>query len=98
MFYRAHTEIVIVSSSRDIHSSAAYPTNPYTSKTAYKNVTFLPDPSVIKINDVTIALTATDSFNHIVDAELSEYAFQCIDLNRLPMAAHTKHSFWFEHM
>lgn len=77
LFCRPNTEILVVSSSRDVHSSAAYPTNPYSymSRIGPKNVTFLPDPSLVKINGVTIAMTATDSFNHILDAELSEYDF-----------------------
>lgn len=64
-------EILIVSSSQDIHSAAVYPTHPFTTKNQYKNMTFLPDPCVLTVNGVTIAMTATDIYNHILDAEVA---------------------------
>lgn len=67
-----HTEILIVSSSRDVHSTSVYPTHPYSSKNSQKNITFLPDPCIVKVNGVTIALTGTDIYNHILDSELAE--------------------------
>lgn len=71
-FRRSQTEILIVSSSRDVHSTVVYPTHPYTSKNSSKNVTFLPDPCIVKVNGVTIALTGTDVYSHILDSELAE--------------------------
>lgn len=61
----------IVSSSQDVHSTAVYPTAPYAQSGPNKNVTFLPDPCIIKVNGITIGMTATDIYNHILDAEIA---------------------------
>ncbi|XP_031640662.1 DNA polymerase alpha subunit B [Contarinia nasturtii] len=65
------TEVFIVSSSQDAHSTFIYPTAPYAHSSPYKNVTFLPDPCIIKLNGVTIGMTATDIYSHITDAEIA---------------------------
>lgn len=71
-------EIYIVSSSQDVHSTAVYPTAPYTSSSPLKNITFLPDPCIVKLNGVTIAMTATDIYNHMLEAEIAVYAYKNI--------------------
>lgn len=62
-----------MSSNEDINSTAVYPTAPYSLKIPFKNVTFLPDPCIIKLNGVTIGMTATDIYNHIIEAEIAVY-------------------------
>lgn len=73
-FSSTDTEVFVVSSSLDAHSTFVYPTAPYAMSPAgpqYKNVTFLPDPCIIKLNGVTIGMTATDIYSHISDAEIA---------------------------
>lgn len=67
---RTETEVLIVSSSRDVISSMVYPTHPYTTRQTYKNLSFLPDPCTIEINGVTIGISATDILSHICEVEL----------------------------
>lgn len=69
--FRSHTDVYIVSSSQDVHSTAVYPTAPYASSISNKSVTFLSDPCIIKLNGITIAMTATDIYNHILEAEIA---------------------------
>lgn len=71
IIFRQDMEILIVSSSTDVHSSAIYPTHPYSSKMQQKNLVFLPDPCILNVNGVTIAMTATDIYNHILDTEIA---------------------------
>lgn len=71
VYFRPDTEVFIVSSNEDINSTAVYPTAPYSLQIPFKNVTFLPDPCIIKLNGVTIGMTATDIYNHIIDAEIA---------------------------
>lgn len=63
----------MVSCSGDAHSNMVYPTHPNSVPRAFPNLTFLPDPSVISINGVTIGLTSTDVLSHLIEAELSQY-------------------------
>lgn len=69
--FRKEIEVLIVSSSRDIHSTAVYPTHPYNIRQTYRNLTFLPDPCTVKINGVTISITATDILSDILESELA---------------------------
>lgn len=73
--FSTDTEVFMVSSSQDGYSTFVYPTAPYElnaqSGIQYKNVTFLPDPCIIKLNGVTIGMTATDIYSHILDAEIA---------------------------
>lgn len=74
VYCSSDTEVYIVSSNQDVHSTAVFPTAPYTiggKPSPYKNITFLPDPCIIKLNGVTLAMTATDIYNHILDAEIA---------------------------
>ncbi|CAO1425697.1 unnamed protein product [Diamesa tonsa] len=65
------TKTIIVSSLNDINSSAVYPTHPYKLKIVrpYHNLFFVPDPCVVDINGVQIALTSTDITQHLADSE-----------------------------
>lgn len=67
--FRPDTEVFVVSSNQDLNSTAVYPTAPYSLNVP--NVTFLPDPCIIKLNGVTIGMTATDIYNHITEAEIA---------------------------
>lgn len=72
--FSVDTEVFVVSSSQDVHSTFVYPTAPYVQSgqsVPHKNVTFLPDPCIIKLNGVTIGMTATDIYSHISDAEIA---------------------------
>lgn len=70
-YFSSDTEVLIVSSSRDMLSTAIFPTHPYRAKTFYRNITFLPDPSIVKINGVAVAITSTDIFSHLLEAEVA---------------------------
>lgn len=61
----------MVSSSLDAQSNVVYPTHPNKMRHSFSNLTFLPDPSLININGITVALTSTDVIGHLSDAELS---------------------------
>lgn len=65
------TKTIIVSSLNDINSSAVYPTQPYVLKTVrpFPNLYFVPDPCIVDINGVQIALTSTDITQHLADSE-----------------------------
>lgn len=67
----ADTEVFIVASSFDVLSTAVYPTAPYAQSSPSKNITFLPDPCIFKVNGVCFGITATDIYNHILDAEVA---------------------------
>lgn len=71
IFCSPDTEVLVISSSQDVHSTSVYPTAPYPQSVQYKNLTFLPDPCIVKINGVTIGMTATDIYGHILDAEIA---------------------------
>lgn len=65
------TKTIIVSSLNDINSSAVYPTHPYKLKIVrpFPNLYFVPDPCIVDINGVQIALTSTDITQHLADSE-----------------------------
>lgn len=69
--FRPGTEVFVVSSSQDVHSTAIFPTAPYETNIPLKNVTFLSDPCFIKLNGISIGMTATDIYNHISEAEIA---------------------------
>ncbi|XP_066259432.1 DNA polymerase alpha subunit B [Euwallacea similis] len=56
----AETQVVIVSSSREPHHFPVYPTLPYEVVTQYDNLTFMPDPCLVKVNGVVIGATSAD--------------------------------------
>lgn len=63
------TQICVVSSHDDINGSGVYPTHPYKISKTHPNLHLLPDPCVVDVNGVTIALTSTDICQHITEAE-----------------------------
>ncbi|XP_076042828.1 DNA polymerase alpha subunit B [Oratosquilla oratoria] len=66
------TEVLIVSSYRDVMCPAVYPTPPIDSQTSgTSKMKFLSDPSFIEIEGVTFALTSTDILFHIGKEEIS---------------------------
>lgn len=67
------TKVIIVSSAEDINSSACFPTRPYKLKKLrpFPNIFMAPDPSIIDINGVQIAITSTDITQQLSDAEFS---------------------------
>lgn len=67
--YRHDTQVLIVSSFKDAHSTMVYPTHPYKINRIYPNVTFLPDPCMVNVNNLNIALTSTDIIGHLVETE-----------------------------
>lgn len=62
-----NTQIIILSSPRDVLSKV-YPTFPYAKSSG--NIRFMPDPSIISVNDVTIGMTSVDCLSHILEKEL----------------------------
>lgn len=71
VIFSPNTEVFIVSSSQDVHSTGVYPTAPYVQSIPNKTVKYLPDPCMFKMNGVTFGITATDIYNHILDAEIA---------------------------
>lgn len=69
--YSSEIDVLVISSSQDAHGTTIYPTHPYCLRSHYKNLRFLPDPCTVKINGVTVGISSTDIFSHILDAELS---------------------------
>lgn len=65
------TKIVIVSSCHDINSSACYPTRPYAFKKdlGTSNVFLAPDPCILDVNGIKIALTSVDVTQHLAESE-----------------------------
>lgn len=68
---RTETEVLVISSYKDAHSSFVYPTYAYTSRQAYNNLHLLPDPCKITINGVSIGLSSTDILSHLQDYEVA---------------------------
>ncbi|XP_066154833.1 DNA polymerase alpha subunit B [Euwallacea fornicatus] len=56
----AETHVIVVSSSREPHHFPVYPTLPYEIATQYDNLTFMPDPCLVKVNGVLIGTTSAD--------------------------------------
>lgn len=71
MIYSSKTEVIIVSSQKDAHSSFVYPTYAYSSRQNYPNLHLLPDPCKITINGVAIGLSSTDILSHLQDNEIA---------------------------
>lgn len=63
--------MLVVSSSKDAHSSFVYPTHPYTTRQSYRNLTLLPDPCIMNINGVVVGISTTDVLTHLLEAELA---------------------------
>lgn len=65
------TSVLIVSSYQDIIAEPVYPTAPYELLSKYKNLQFLPDPSMIDIEGIIMAMTSVDVVNHLIKCELA---------------------------
>lgn len=65
------TKIVVVASFDDINSASCYPTRPYRFKRGGlpSNVFLVPDPCVLDINGIKIAITSADITQHLSDSE-----------------------------
>lgn len=65
------TQVIIVSSSNDINSSACYPTQPYKQKKLrpFPNIFMAPDPSIIDVNGIHIGITSVDIVQQMTAAE-----------------------------
>lgn len=68
-----HTQVVIVASADDINSSACFPTRPYKLKKLrpFTNIFMAPDPSIIDVNGVQIAITSVDITQQLADTEFT---------------------------
>ncbi|XP_059477922.1 DNA polymerase alpha subunit B isoform X2 [Neocloeon triangulifer] len=72
----SHTQIVVVSSSRDAHHLPIFPSPPYTISPADKkdlpnNVTFVSDPCLLDVDGVIVGITSTDILKHIGPCEIA---------------------------
>lgn len=65
------TKIVVVASVDDINGAACFPTRPYHFKRGGlpSNVFLVPDPCVLDINGIKIAVTSVDIAQHLADSE-----------------------------
>ncbi|CAH1970977.1 unnamed protein product [Acanthoscelides obtectus] len=64
------TQLVIVSSHKDVHHRPVYPTPPYKVKDNHPNIKFVSDPAMININGLVIGITSVDVLLHLSNYEL----------------------------
>uniref|UniRef100_A0A6P7EZK2 DNA polymerase alpha subunit B n=1 Tax=Diabrotica virgifera virgifera TaxID=50390 RepID=A0A6P7EZK2_DIAVI len=64
------TQVVVVSSSKDVHHHPIYPTPPYKITEKYSKLLFVPDPAVIDVDGLVIAATTVDVLFHMSNYEL----------------------------
>lgn len=67
-----NTQIIVIASVDDINSSACYPTRPYNFKRGGvlpSNVFLAPDPCILDINGIRVAMTSVDITQHLADSE-----------------------------
>jgi DNA polymerase alpha subunit B len=72
--YSTHTQVVLVSSSRDAHHHCVYPTPPYVIPgigRKFTNLKMVSDPCLISINGLVIGVTATDILMHLGRCEVA---------------------------
>lgn len=69
-FYRCHTEVVLVPSSRDVHHHGIYPTPPYVLRKSYPRLHLMPDPALLDVSGILIGITATDVLKHFGRSEV----------------------------
>ncbi|XP_033324393.2 DNA polymerase alpha subunit B [Megalopta genalis] len=71
-----HTRVILISSNRDVHHEAVYPTPEYTINTnkigSYSsNLYSMPDPCIINANGLQIGVTSVDVIRHLGQYEVS---------------------------
>lgn len=70
--FSTDTHVIMVAASADVNSTAVYPTHPLRLERSWPNLWLVSDPSVLSINGVTFAMTATDVLQHLLEAELAQ--------------------------
>lgn len=63
----SHSKIIISSSPKDILGKV-YPTFAFTKSS--DKIHYIPDPSIVSVNDISIGLTSVDCLSHILEQEL----------------------------
>lgn len=76
LLFRKCTRVVLVSSNRDVHHDAVFPTPEFTisANKLESNVTNLycmPDPCLINVEGLEIGITSVDTLRHIGQQEVS---------------------------
>eukprot|EP00033_Pygsuia_biforma_P003396 GCRY01003719.1.p1 GENE.GCRY01003719.1~~GCRY01003719.1.p1 ORF type:complete len:614 (+),score=198.26 GCRY01003719.1:189-2030(+) len=77
------TRVLIAPSSGDLAAEPCYPQPPLATDT--KHITFLPNPCVCDVNEITVGVNATDIIKHLIGAEIARNA---IPTERLLRQAH----------
>lgn len=65
------TKIIVVASVEDVNGAACYPTRPYRFKRGGlpSNVFLAPDPCVLDVDGIKVAITSVDITQHLADSE-----------------------------
>nr|CAG4646337.1 EOG090X07VJ [Macrothrix elegans] len=87
-------QVVIVSSWRDVHHRTIYPTPPFSSKKKQPNFQFLPDPCILNVDGVLIALTSTDILFHLSKEEIAVVPTGSDRMGRLVSHLFSQQSFY----
>ncbi|XP_076314734.1 DNA polymerase alpha subunit B isoform X2 [Tachypleus tridentatus] len=88
------TQLILVPSIRDIHHELIYPTPPFTLKKKFENIHCVPDPSLLNIDGVVIAVTSTDILFHLGKEEISFRPGTSDRLGRLAQHILSQHCFY----
>lgn len=62
-----HTHIIIMSSPKDVLGKV-YPTFAFANSSS--KIHYIPDPSIVSVNDISIGMTSVDCLSHILEKEL----------------------------
>lgn len=76
LFYSLDTQVVVMSSYRDVHNGWIYPTPPYklNKDINFSNLHLVPDPCLIDINGLVIGMTSTDILYYLSQQEALLYS------------------------
>ncbi|XP_052274858.1 DNA polymerase alpha subunit B-like isoform X2 [Dreissena polymorpha] len=89
-----NVQMVLISSSRDLHHDPVYPTPPYRLENfRHKHVKCFSDPCTLKINDIVFGLTSTDVMFHLGNEEIA-FPSGSDRLGRLTQHLLTQHSYY----
>ncbi|XP_046490163.1 DNA polymerase alpha subunit B [Neodiprion pinetum] len=77
------TQVILVSSNRDVHHEPIFPTPEFRLKHTYPNLHLMPDPCMIDIEGVIIGSTSVDSLMHLGREEISFNSTRFDRLTRL---------------